>query len=81
MESKVEQLTAVLETMPLGDKNVLLMKYKEAMPIKEIARTLNKSESAIKMKLRRAKIKARYVHANRFKPLWQTKLVKSSVVN
>jgi len=81
LEAKVEQLTVVLETMPLGDKNVLLMKYKEAMPIKEIAHTLNKSESAIKMKLRRAKIKARYAHATRFKSLWQTRLVKGSVAN
>ena len=57
----------VLDTIPVGDKAVLLMKYQDNMSIKEIATVLNKSESAIKMKLKRAKHKAQKVYEDKFK--------------
>ena len=60
----------MLQNMPIGDKAILLMKYQEEMSIKEIAAELDKSESAIKMKSKRAKHKAQkgykeyYAHKN-----------------
>jgi RNA polymerase sigma factor (sigma-70 family) len=58
LEMKVGHLRKVLEMIPPDDKYVLLMKYQEDLSIKEIAEVLDKSESAIKMKIKRAKTKA-----------------------
>ncbi len=58
LELKVDQLRKVLNLIPADDKYVLLMKYQEDLSIKEIAEVLNKSESAVKMKIKRAKSKA-----------------------
>ena len=58
LEMQVSRLKRVLEDIPVGDKAVLLMKYQDEMSIREIAHTLDKSESAIKMKIKRAKHKA-----------------------
>lgn len=58
IEMEVKQLKNVLDNMPVGDKTILLMKYQDDMSIKEIAEVLDKSESAIKMKIKRAKEKA-----------------------
>lgn len=57
-EWEVKQLKSVLENLPLDDKAILLMKYQDDMSIKEIADLLGKTESAIKMKIKRAKEKA-----------------------
>jgi len=64
MEMEVGRLKVVLENIPIGDKAVLLMKYQDDMQIKEIAKTLDKTESAIKMKIKRAKHKAQQVYKN-----------------
>ena len=64
---EVSRLKVVLEHIPIGDKAVLLMKYQDDMQIKEIAATLTKSESAIKMKIKRAKHKAQRVYKNMYK--------------
>ncbi len=66
LEIKVSRLKVILEKIPEGDKIVLLMKYQSDMSIKEIAESLNKSESAIKMKLKRAKHKAFLMHQKLF---------------
>lgn len=58
MEMDVKYLKRVLEELPEGDKLVLLMKYQDDMSIKEIADIVNKTESATKMKIKRAKQKA-----------------------
>ena len=58
MEMEVSRLKKVLEAIPPGDKAVLLMKYQDEMSIRDISEILDKSESAIKMKLKRAKQKA-----------------------
>lgn len=58
MEMEVKQLKKVLEEIPAGDRAILLMKYQDEMSIKEIADVLSKTESAIKMKIKRAKAKA-----------------------
>ncbi len=58
LEMQVSRLKRVLEEIPIGDKAVLLMKYQDEMSIREISHILSKSESAIKMKIKRAKHKA-----------------------
>lgn len=63
---EVKQLKTVLDNIPAGDKAVLLMKYQDDMSIKQIAEILDKTESAIKMKLKRAKAKAQQVRSEMF---------------
>ena len=58
LEMEIRQLKKVLENIPADDRAVLLMKYQDEMSIKEIADILDKTESAIKMKIKRAKAKA-----------------------
>ncbi|RMG80481.1 MAG: sigma-70 family RNA polymerase sigma factor, partial [Bacteroidetes bacterium] len=59
---EVSRLKVVLDELPVGDKAVLLMKYQDDLQIKEIAAILNKTESAIKMKIKRAKHKAQRIY-------------------
>jgi RNA polymerase sigma factor (sigma-70 family) len=66
LEMKQEQLTAVLNALPPGDRAILMMKYSEDLSIKEIAEILGKSESAIKMQIMRAKQKAEILHRELF---------------
>ncbi|TXB66224.1 RNA polymerase sigma factor, partial [Phaeodactylibacter luteus] len=58
LEIELTQLQQVLENIPTSDRMVLLMKYQDRMSIKEIAEILDKTESAVKMKIKRAKAKA-----------------------
>ena len=60
-EIKVSILKKVMERIPSGDRAILRMKYQEGMSIKEIANGMGKSESAIKMKIKRAKAKAQQI--------------------
>lgn len=55
LEVEVDRLKVILEKIDEDDKAVLLMKYLEEMSIKEMAEALSKSESAVKMKIKRAK--------------------------
>jgi RNA polymerase sigma factor (sigma-70 family) len=48
---------SILELIPKDDKRILILKYKDDRSIKEIAEIMNKTESAIKMQLMRAKLK------------------------
>ncbi len=57
LEIKLEQLKVILEKINVEDKAILLMKYMDGMSIRDIAAIKNKSESAIKMKIKRAKEK------------------------
>ena len=66
LEMKQQQLAEVLEEIPPGDKAILLMKYIDGLQIKEIARVLEKSESAIKMQIMRAKQKAEHIYKKKF---------------
>mgnify|MGYP001800669194 FL=1 len=66
LEMEVKRLKVVLEKIPEGDKAVLLMKYQDDLSIKEIAQSLDKTESAIKMKIKRAKHKAQTVYRATF---------------
>lgn len=67
LEIRVERLKIILDKIPAKDKAILLMKYQQEMPIKEIAAILNKSESATKMQLKRAKLKTLKVHQALYK--------------
>ncbi len=66
LEMEVSRLKKVLAIIPTGDKAVLLMKYQDEMSIRDISEILDKSESAIKMKLKRAKQKALTVYKELF---------------
>ena len=68
LEMETKQLKQLLDQMPTGDKTILLMKYQDDLSIKEIADALNKSESAVKMKLKRAKEKAQQLKDELFYP-------------
>ena len=57
METNVLRLKEVLNILPAGDKAILLMKYQDEFSIKEICDIIDKSESAVKMKIKRAKEK------------------------
>lgn len=62
LQIELSRLKVILEKIPVGDKAILMMKYQEEMSIKEIAAALDKTESAIKMKIKRAKAKALSVY-------------------
>jgi RNA polymerase sigma-70 factor (ECF subfamily) len=66
LETNVNMLKVVLEEIPAVDKSVLLMKYQDDLSIKEIGEILEKSDSAIKMQLKRAKQKFRNMYTERF---------------
>ena len=67
METNVSRLRVILGEMPTGDKSVLLMKYQDEMSIREMCEILDKSESAIKMKIKRAKEKFVKIYNSRYK--------------
>ncbi len=67
LEMNVKRLKVILEEIPTGDKTILLMKYQDEMSIREIGEILNKSESAIKMKIKRAKQKFRHTFLEKYK--------------
>ena len=66
LEIEIGKLKVVLDKVPVGDKAVLMMKYQEEMSIREISEALEKTESAIKMKIKRAKGKAMQVYKDIF---------------
>jgi RNA polymerase sigma-70 factor (ECF subfamily) len=63
---KVNELRHVLRAISETDRRLLLLKYKDGIKIKEIAKMYNKNESAIKMQLKRAKEKAKRKHGELF---------------
>ena len=56
-ELKSDKLTKVLDLISSAEKVILLMKYQDDMSIREIAEALELGESAVKMRLKRAKAK------------------------
>jgi len=64
---KVHKLELVLDSIPAKDKALLLMKYQGGLSIKEICLILNKSESAVKMGIKRAKEKSLKKYRELFK--------------
>jgi len=66
LEMETQRLDKVMELMPPGDKAILNMKYIDELQIKEIAAVLNKTESAIKMQIMRAKAKAQSIYEEKY---------------
>lgn len=56
-EINYSKLQELLKLLPIDDRVVLLMKYQDDLSIKEIAEMLNLKQSAVKMRLHRAKKK------------------------
>lgn len=54
---KAKKLEKALQLVDSSEKIILLMKYQDGMSIKEIQRVLNLGESAVKMRVKRAKNK------------------------
>lgn len=54
-EINYTRLQEILNQIDIEDKAILLMKYKDDMPVKDIAELLKIKESAVKMRLQRAK--------------------------
>ena len=62
LEVRLENLKIIMTQISSGDQSILMMKYLDGMSIKEISGVLNKTESAIKMKLKRAKHRFVKIH-------------------
>ncbi len=62
LEIKVDRLDVILDKISKEEKALLLMKYLEEMKIKEIASITRYTESAVKMKLKRAKHKLQRIY-------------------
>ncbi len=56
-ELNPDKLKMVLDKIPASDKALLLLKYQDDAPIKELEALLGVGESAVKMRLNRAKLK------------------------
>lgn len=61
---KAEKLQKVLSIIDSNDKMILLMKYQDDLSIKEIKDVLGIGESAVKMRLKRAKEKVMEIYKN-----------------
>lgn len=66
LEMEVGRLKVVLDELPIDDKAVLMMKYQEELSIREISVIIDKSESAVKMKIKRAKHKSQKIYKQLF---------------
>jgi RNA polymerase sigma factor (sigma-70 family) len=67
-EANYENLLQILEVIHPEEKVLLLMKYQDNVPIKQIAKTLRISEDAVKMRLKRARTRVIYLYNQKFKP-------------
>lgn len=63
---EVKRLKTVLELLPHSDRMILLMKYQDEMSIRDISEVVEKTESAVKMKIKRAKHKAQELYYKEF---------------
>lgn len=61
-ELSYEKLLQVFEKIHPEEKALLLMKYQDNLPIKEIAISLSTSEDAVKMRLKRARSRVVYLY-------------------
>lgn len=67
-EANYENLLTILELIHPEEKVLLLMKYQDNLPIKQIAQTLRISEDAVKMRLKRARTRVIYLYHQKFNP-------------
>lgn len=66
---KVDRLLTILEEINPEEKMILMMKYRDGLSIKQIQTIFDLSESAVKMRLKRAKEKVKKVHSKKFNQL------------
>ena len=66
LEMQVTHLKTVLDMLSYEDKMILLLKYQDEMSIRDISEVLGKTESAVKMKIKRAKHKAQEFYYKKF---------------
>lgn len=64
---KSERLKTVMDLVPIEDKMILLMKFQDGFSIKQIQDILNISESATKMRIKRAKEKVKKLYLEKYK--------------
>ncbi len=64
---KSERLKEVMEQVPVEDKMILLMKFQDGFSIRQIQEILNISESATKMRIKRAKEKVKKMYLEKYK--------------
>lgn len=64
LEINYERLQDTMNALPVDDKMILLMKYQDNLSINQIVEILNIKESAVKMRLLRAKKKVMELHVN-----------------
>lgn len=67
-EISYENLLQVFEKIHPEEKALLMMKYQDSLPIKEIAISLSTSEDAVKMRLKRARARVVYLYFKMFGP-------------
>jgi RNA polymerase sigma factor (sigma-70 family) len=64
IDMKVDKLKLALEQISPEEKMILLLKYQDFLSIKEISDVLEIGESAVKMRIKRAKAKLVTVYSN-----------------
>ena len=67
LEMKASRLHKLLDEISLEDKTILLMKYQEDLSIKDIQEIFDISESATKMRIKRAKEKVQMLYIKEYK--------------
>ncbi|MFI1773258.1 RNA polymerase sigma factor [Thalassobellus citreus] len=67
LSMKVDKLKVALELISPEEKMILLLKYQDSLSIKEIENVLGIGESAVKMRIKRAKDKLVTVYTNNLK--------------
>lgn len=63
LDINYERLQEIMNVLPVDDKILLLMKYQDNLSINKIVEILNIKESAVKMRLLRAKKKVMELHS------------------
>ncbi|MFC5411282.1 RNA polymerase sigma factor [Larkinella bovis] len=83
VEMEAQRLKSALGYLTIEEQSLLLMKYQDEVSIKEIADIHNLSESAVKMRLKRAKekLKKRYLETLIFLTLLLAKLIAWTKLN
>lgn len=66
-EIEIDKINRILDLLNPEEKALILMKYQDNIPIKEIEKVLKLSESAIKMRLKRTKSKIIYLYNKLYK--------------
>ena len=62
IETELRTMKRIMDQIPPDDKAILMMKYMDGMSIKEIGEIKDKTESAVKMQIKRAKMKFVRIH-------------------